>query len=266
MTTPTVPATAIQPRWRILRDSLLIAGRNGRKIRRDRGRIVYPLVQPVVVLLLFLAVFRTVAGMSGSASRQFLVPGIIIENITLTAPLTGTGLVQDAVSGLADRFRALPMAPGAVLFGRLAWDAVIFAFQALILIAVAALFGFRVHSGAMGVAGITAASIAFGIMLSMLCAWIALRLRDAEKAQRVLFIPMVPVAFISSAFAPVSYLPTGLRQLGQANPVTAAVDVARALASGGPLAAPLLHLAAWVIGLTTVAGVLAVRGWQRPAP
>jgi ABC transporter DrrB family efflux protein len=264
MTPFTVPA-ASQPRWRIVRDSLLIAGRNGRKIRRDQGRIVYPLVQPVIVLLLFLAVFRTVAGMTGTAARQYLIPGIIMENIALTAPLTGTGLVQDAVSGLADRFRALPMAPSAILLGRLAWDAVIFAIQALILMAVAALFGFRVREGPLGVAAIAADSVAFGITISTLCAWIALRLRDAEKAQRVLFIPMVPVAFISSAFAPVSYLPAGLRQVGQANPVTAAVDVARTIASGGPAAAPLLHLAAWVIGLTTVTGVLAVRGWQRPA-
>jgi ABC transporter DrrB family efflux protein len=264
MTAFTVP-TASQPRWRIVRDSLLIAGRNGRKIRRDRGRIVYPVVQPVIVLLLFLAVFRAVAGMTGAAARQFLIPGIIMENIALTAPLTGTGLVQDAVSGLADRFRALPMAPSAVLLGRLAWDAVIFAIQALILIAVATLFGFRVREGPLGVAGIAADGVAFGIMVSTLCAWIALRLRDAEKAQRVLFIPMVPIAFISSAFAPVSYLPTGLRQIGQANPVTAAVDVARSIASGGPAAAPLLHLAAWVIGLTAITGVLAVRGWQQPA-
>jgi ABC transporter DrrB family efflux protein len=265
MTTPTLPATAPQPRWRIVRDSLLIAGRYSRKIRRDRGRIVYPVVQPVVVLLLFLAVFRTVAGLSGSAARQFLVPGIIMENVALTAPLTGTGLVQDAVSGLADRFRALPMAPSAVLLGRLTWDAVIFTIQALILMAVGALFGFHIHSGGLGVAGIVADSVAFGVMVSMVCAWIALRLRDAERAQRVLFIPMVPVAFISSAFAPVSYLPAGLHQVGQASPVTAAVDVARSLASGGSLATPLLHLAAWVIGLTAVAGVLAVRGWQRPA-
>jgi oleandomycin transport system permease protein len=252
------------PRWRLLRDSLLIAGRNGRKIRRDRGRIVYPLVQPVVVLLLFLAVFGDVAGMSAGASRQFLVPGIIIENIALTAPLTGTGLVQDAVSGLADRFRALPMAPAAVIFGRLAWDMVIFAAQALVLMAVGALVGFRVHDGFAGVAGIAAVSVAFGVMVSMVCAWVALRMRDPEKAQRVLFIPMVPVAFISSAFAPVGHLPAGVRQIGQANPVTAAVDLTRSLASGGPVAAPLLHLTLWVVGLTAVAGLLAVRRWQRP--
>jgi ABC-2 type transport system permease protein len=250
----------------VLRDSLLIAGRNGRRIRRDPGRIVYPVVQPVVVLLLFLAVFGTVGSLSGNAARQFLVPGIIMENIALTAPLTGTGLVQDAVSGLADRFRALPMAPGAVLFGRLAWDAVIFAVQAVILMAVGALFGFRIHGGAAGAAGIVLATVAFGLMVSMVCAWIALRLRDPEKAQRMLFIPMVPVAFLSSAFAPVDRLPAGLRQVGQVSPVTAATDVARSLAAGGRLSAPVLHLAGWVVAVTTVAGVLAIRGWQRSTP
>jgi hypothetical protein len=71
------------------------------------------------------------------------------------------------------------------------------------------MFGFRVHGGALGVAGIVADSVAFGIMVSVVRAWIALRLRDAEKAQRVLFIPMAPVAFISSAFGPASHLPTG---------------------------------------------------------
>jgi hypothetical protein len=46
------------------------------------------------------------------------------------------------------------------------------------------------------------------------------------------------------------------------NPVTAAVDVVRALANGGPLAVPVVHLAVWTAVLAVVPGVLAVRRWQ----
>ncbi|WP_446220088.1 hypothetical protein [Micromonospora sp. IBHARD004] len=56
----------------------------------------------------------------------------------------------------------------------------------------------------------------------------------------MLFIPMMPMAFISSAFAPVSLLPAGLRQIGQANPhrrvLTSAADLlelARQVGAGG---------------------------------
>ena len=247
---------------RLARDSLLIAGRHLRVLRESPGRLIFPLLQPVLILVLFVSVLENLASVSGGPYRQFLIPGIMIENVVLTAPITGLALVRDADTGLADRFRSLPMSRSAVLVGRLLSDAVVFFVQALVMIGVSYLLGFRVHTGLPGLVGTVAAEVAFGISLGVTCAWLALLIRDVETAERALFFPFIPLAFVSSAYAPVDRLAGWLQPLARVSPVSSAVAVLRALADGGPLAGSALQLAAWSAVLAIVPGVLAVRRWQ----
>ena len=139
---------------------------------------MFPILQPVILLVLFVAIFSGLASVPGVTYRQFLVPGIIILNITLTTPTVGLGMVTDASTGLADRFRSLPMARSAVLTGRLLSEALVFLAQVVVLIAVASLMGFRIHSGIPGLVGIMLDGVAFGVALGVTECWLALRLRD----------------------------------------------------------------------------------------
>jgi oleandomycin transport system permease protein len=246
----------------LTRDSLLIAGRYLRVLRGNPGRLIYPLLQPVLMLGLFVSVLENLASVPGGSYRQFLIPGIMIQNVVLTAPVTGLALVRDADTGLADRFRSLPMPRSAVLIGRSLSDAVVFFIQALVMIGVAYLLGFRVHTGLAGIAGIIVVAVAFGTALGVTCAWFALLISDVETAERALFFPFIPLAFVSSAYAPVGRLAGWLQPLARVNPVSSAAAVVRALASGGPVAVPALQLAAWTAVLAIVPGVLAVRRWQ----
>lgn len=247
---------------RLARDSLLIAGRYLRVLRGNPGRLIYPLMQPVLILVLFVSVMENLASVPGGSYRQFLIPGVIIQNVVLTAPVTGLALVRDADTGLADRFRSLPMPRSAVLLGRSASDAVVFFVQALVMIGVAYLLGFRVRTGLAGIAGIIAVAIGFGAALGVTCAWLALLIRDVETAERALYFPFIPLAFVSSAYAPVQRLAGWLQPVARVNPVSSAAGVVRALAGGGPVAVPVLHLAAWAVVLAVVPGALAVRRWQ----
>jgi daunorubicin resistance protein C len=247
----------------LVNDALLIAGRQLRVFRAKPAMLTYPLVQPVVMLLLFEAIFAGLASVPGVSYRSFLVPGILMESVALTAPSTGIGVVADAASGIADRFRSLPMTRSAVLAGRVLAEGLVFVVQALLLVAVAVAMGFRVRSGIPGALGIVAVTAAFGIAVGVLTSWLALRLRDPETAQRALFLPMVPVAFVSSAFTPIDRLAGWLQPVARANPITAAVDVARTLADGGPFGSEPLYLLGWLVLLITVPGWLAVRRWQK---
>ncbi len=247
---------------RLVRDSRLIAGRYLRVLRGSPARLIYPLLQPVLLLVLFVSVMENLASVAGGPYRQFLIPGIMIQNVVLTAPVTGLAVVRDADTGLADRFRSLPMARSAALIGRSASDTVVFFAQAVVMIAVAALLGFHVRTGLAGIAGIIAVCIGFGTALGLTCAWLALLIRDVETAERALYFPFIPLAFVSSAYAPVGRLAGWLQPIARANPVTAAVDVVRALGNGGPLAVPVVYLAVWTAVLAVIPGVLAVRRWQ----
>jgi ABC transporter DrrB family efflux protein len=259
--------TTAAVQYRAVRDSVLIADRNLRVLRKNPGRMIYPLVQPLVLLVMFVSVFGNLAisGRAGGASgtyREFLIPGIIIENATLTAPTTGLALLRDSSSGLADRFRSLPMSRAAVLAGRLASDAIVFAVQAVLLLALATLLGFHVRHGLAGLAAITAVTVAFGVGFAVLSAWLALLINDPETAERVLFFPAIVLAFVSSAFAPVTDLAGWMQPVARISPVTVAAAVIRSLASGGPLVVPLLQLGCWIAALILVPGVLAARRWN----
>jgi ABC transporter DrrB family efflux protein len=253
---------------RLARDTGLMAGRQLRVLRMNPGRLIYPLVQPLVLLVLFVSVLGNLAiarQAGGGSYREFLIPGIIIQNAALTAPTTGLALLRDAGSGLADRFRSLPMSRAAVLIGRLAADAVIFAVQAVLLLGAAALLGFRVRTGLAGIAAVVAVAVAFGLAFAATSAWLALLIKDAETAERVLFFPAIAVAFVSSAFAPVGELAAWMQPIARANPVSVAAGLVRSLASGAPAIGQLLQLACWVTALLLVPGILAVRRWQAPA-
>jgi ABC transporter DrrB family efflux protein len=188
----------------------------------------------------------------------------MIENATLTAPTSGLALLRDASSGLADRFRALPMSRAAVLVGRLITDGVIFCLQAVLLLAAGYGFGFRIRGGLLDAVAIIAAAVAFGLAFAVLSIWLGLLVGDPETAERVLFFPAIAVAFVSSAFAPVGLLASWMQPIARVNPVTAACAVIRSLASGGSLGSSPLVLGCWVLGLFLVPGVLAVHRWQAP--
>jgi ABC transporter DrrB family efflux protein len=248
---------------RLARDSLLIAGRYLRILRGNPARLIYPLLQPVLILVLFVSVMENLASsVAGGAYRQFLIPGIMIQNVVLTAPVTGLAIVRDAATGLADRFRSLPMSRGAVLIGRSLSDTVVFFSQALVMIGVGYLLGFHVRTGLAGIVGLVAVAVGFGTALGLTCAWLALLIGDVETAERALFFPFIPLAFVSSAYAPVGRLAGWLQPIARMNPVSSAVAVVRGLAEGGPLAGAVIHLAAWTLVLAVVPGVLAVRRWQ----
>ena len=257
-------------RFRTARDAGLIAGRHLRVLRRSPGRLIYPFAQPLVVLVMMVSVFGNLAlsrgggAAAGVSYREFLIPGIMIENAALTAPTTGLALLRDAGSGLADRFRSLPMSRAAVLIGRLLSDALVFAAQAVLLVGVGYVLGFRVRSGFPGAVGIVLVVVLFGLAVAALSAWLALLINDAETAERVLFFPAIALAFVSSAFAPVALLAGWMQPIASVNPVTAAASVIRSLSSGGGLASSLLWLGCWVVGLFLVPGALAVRRWQAP--
>ena len=78
-----------------------------------------------------------------------------------------------------------------------------------------------------------------------------------------MYFPSIMLSFVSSAFAPVAFLAGWMQPIARVNPVTAAADLIRSLAGGGPAAGPALLLAAWVVVLVTIPGIFAVRRWQR---
>ncbi|NUT96633.1 MAG: ABC transporter permease, partial [Saccharothrix sp.] len=98
-----------------------------------------------------------------------------------------------------------------------------------------------------------ALSLAVGWGLGWVFLAIATWLRNAELMQTVGFLAMFPLMFASSAYVPVSGLPGWLQAVANVNPLTHAVDAARALA--------LAHPVTGVVGALVTSAALAVVGW-----
>ena len=100
-------------------DTLVLAMRALRRIPRNPELLTSYTVQPIMFTLLFVYVFGGAIQTPGYDNyADFLIPGIIVQQMSFGGFATALGLVEDLKKGLVDRFRSLPMSRMAVLTGR----------------------------------------------------------------------------------------------------------------------------------------------------
>ena len=83
-----------------------------RQLWRQPWWIAVSLVQPVIWLLLFGALFESVADLPGFGTDsyiEFLAPGIVIMTAFFSAGWTGMGLLEDLDRGVTDRLLVSPI-------------------------------------------------------------------------------------------------------------------------------------------------------------
>jgi len=257
---------------RVLADIALVARRNLRKVQRSPGLIIFSTIQPLMQLILFVFVFGSIANIgTGESYRDFVVPAVLVQAIAFAAMGSGVGIAYDLQSGMIDRFRSLPIARSAFLVGRTLSDSFRLGLQSLLLVAASLAIGFRFQNGLLAAVGMVIVIIMFGMALTAFSAWVGLAVKDPETVQPAVFIPVLPLVFTSSAFAPVSRLPGWMQAVAKVNPVTAAIDTARGLAlgdatlykvSGIHLSTAALHFAIWWVLIVGVFTALAVRRYR----
>ena len=93
-------------------------------------------------VLLFRYVFGGAIQTGGVSYVDFLIPGIIVQNIAFGGFVTALGLNEDVHKGLIDRFRSLPMARPAVLAGRTLSDVVTNFISVCVLVITGVIIGF----------------------------------------------------------------------------------------------------------------------------
>ncbi|MGW5055349.1 ABC transporter permease [Actinokineospora sp. NPDC004072] len=238
-------------RWRPappLRQVSVLTGRSLRLAFGDRKVLLFGLLQPVVLLLLFSQVFSGIGALPGMAGYQgyinYLLPATLVTIALTTAVGSGAGLLAEVFTGFIARLRAMPLALGAVLVARTLADSARLALSLLVAVAIAVpLLGFRPGS---------APGLALGLLLAVVVGWgvswlfiaIACWAPKPEVMQAASFVVAVPLMFGSSAYLPLEAMPTWVRWFSTVNPITYAVDAVRALTLGHPAGwSPLLALA-----------------------
>jgi ABC transporter DrrB family efflux protein len=250
---------------RLVSDTLVIAERNLIRLPRAPDLLLAFTVQPIMFVLLFRYVFGGAISTPGYSYVDFLIPGIIVQNIAFGGFVTALGLNEDVHKGLIDRFRSLPMARPAVLAGRTLADVATNGLSMIILLITGIIIGFSFQTDVAQVIAGIALLLLFGYAFSWVFAYLGLLVSSPEAANSVGFIAVFPLTFISSAFVPVDSMPEPLKAFANINPFTVVVDAMRALWVGAPAGNYVWGAAVWSLVIIAVFAPLAVARYRRAA-
>jgi|SRR5215472_12872509 len=246
-----------------LADAFVVAKRQIRQIPRIPDELITSTVQPAITVLLFRYLFGGAIIVPGTSYVNYLMAGVFVQSIVFGAASVGVGVANDLQRGLIDRFRSLPMAQSAVLTGRIVADQIRSAFIILVTWAIGLLVGFRPEGTILS--WITASALL--LLISFVFAWISalvgLLFRSVEAVQQAGLIWLLPFAFGSSAFVPLTTVPSWLRTFAEHQPVSLMMDAVRGLLLNQPDASTIAIALIWCVGLLAVFIPLAIWAYGR---
>lgn len=212
-----------------LRDVWVMTRRNLVHIAREPMQLSDVTLQPILFTFLFVYVFGSGVPVPGGTYASFAVAGLLLLNLTTSSMGTAVGFAADVKTGIIDRFRTLPMWPGAVLVGRSITDVFAAAVCAVIVMSTGLIVGWRPEAGAPSVVAGVAVALFFAYALSWLAACVGLWAKGVESAQSFGFLVLFPLSFVSNALVPTGGMPGWLRTIADWNPVSVVTAACRTL-------------------------------------
>ncbi|PQP24499.1 ABC transporter permease [Rhodococcus opacus] len=230
--------------------------RNLRTSARVPQLLMFSLTMPMAMLVLFSQVFRSVAAgpgfPAGVSYIVFLTPAMLAVSTVMAGTNAGVSAAIDHTNGLHDRFAALPMRAALPGMARTINEAVFTLARAALLGIAAVALGFEFH----GTAGDATAAVLVLVVLagamSALFGLIGDRLRRPDVVQFAGMMVMMPLMFVSSAFAPIETMPGWMQAMATVNPVAHATDALRGHVLGTATAGDTLTALVAAIGLWAV--------------
>jgi ABC-2 type transport system permease protein len=224
------------------------ASRTQRKTWRRPVLLSFSLAQPLVWMLFFGFLFERFKVVGQERYLDFLAPGVCGMTVLFGASQSGIGWIRDFQTGFLSRLAAAARSAHPLLAGKIAADVARLLVQALLVLALAMLLGFRPQASWAILAALLVLCL-FAAAMSCLSSAFALRARTQEAMAAYVHLCNMPLLFTSTALVPSRQMPDWLAQVAAFNPLSLAVNAWRAaLTEGVPPswreAAPLLVLLA----------------------
>ena len=227
------------------------------------GTITVSFLNPIFVLLsigllLGTLVDRANPDLGGLSYLQFVAPALLATTAMQTASSLTTYPVIAGIKWLRTYHAviATPVRVAELVIGVLTWAGVRIAVAVSLFAAIAAIGGgFASPLAVLAPFAALLCGIAFGALLAAITS----RVENPQWLAAIFRFGLVPLFLFSGNFFPVSQLPDWVEPLAWATPLWHGVELCRDLASGSVDAAPTLLHVGYLITLTVVAGVLAVR-------
>jgi ABC transporter DrrB family efflux protein len=252
------------PWRRDIGDVVTLMRRSLIRYQRRPDVIIFILVQPFILLVLFRYVIGGAIRIPGVNYVEYLTPAVITLAIINASSALGGGLTEDLLSGAVDRLNVLPIARSAYLTSRIVYDTLrnMFVIPLIGLLGVAVGFHFSATA--------TNILLGFGLVLALgiAFAWISILVglwsRSIEATQGIAVLIFVLAGFLSSGFVPVATMPSWLRGVANASPVSHVDNALRILTTSarGPVTHEVLAALVWIVAIVAVTMPLAVRRYS----
>jgi ABC-2 type transport system permease protein len=240
-----------------------ITGRHLRYLIRQPWFVLMAIIQPVIWLVLFGALFENttrIPGFSGGPTYiDYLVPGVLVMTALFSCGWSGMSIVEDLDRSIIDRFLVTPIHRSAIISGLNLYELVSFGIQAAIIGGLALLLGARFEGGLIGFAALSACAMLVGVSVASLSDAMALTLRQRESVIGVNTLLTLPLTFLSSAFIPLELAPDWIATAAVFNPVNWAVEAGREALTGSPDWTFILPRLAGLVALAVVSTAWATR-------
>jgi ABC-2 type transport system permease protein len=188
------------------------------------------LAQPVVYLVLFAPLLKSVAnvpGFPGGGAYNVFVPGLLVQLGLFSATSGGWGLIAELRAGITERMRVTPASRTSLFLGRTLRDVAMLVLQAALIVVAALPFGLALHLPGVLLAFVLMAVIA--LLMASVSYAVALWLRDENTFGAIVFSATFPLMLLSGVLLPISLAPTWLQTVADFNPLLYAVEAQRAL-------------------------------------
>ena len=204
---------AVRQTWQVFLRSL-------RVLLRQPAFLLITVIQPVVWLLLFGALFKAVSRIPGFHGTyiDFLTPGVVIMLALFSAGWSGMGAVEDIQSGVMDRMLASPVWRGSLNAGAVLYSAFAMMIQAILIIVLALILGADFKGGVIGVIVMMLVAALLAAVVASLSNAVGLLGRQRETVIGTVSFFQLPLTFLSTGMMQKSLLPHWMQTADQVQP------------------------------------------------
>jgi ABC-2 type transport system permease protein len=248
----------------------LLTGRQLKAFIRMPAYLVMNLIQPIIWLLLFGQLFKSVVDIPGFSGGNnyltFLTPGVVMMMALFGSAWAGTSYIQDMDRGVMDRFLTSPTSRGGLIVATMLYQAVLTVIQTLVVLGVAWLTGARFAGGIGGLAILLLAAVLLTFVFAAFSNAIALLARQQTALIAISQLISFPLMFLSSAIMDTKLSPKWVGEVARFNPFEWAVVAGRDALQASPDWAAVwanLGLEAALVVVMTALATLAFRAYQR---
>ncbi len=249
----------------VVEKALVVAEKEIRTLRHDPLDLASRLVGPILWLGVFGAVlgYRLIGPLEGIPYQQFILPGILIQNVLFTAMVYGMTLKWEADLGILDKILTMPIPRSSIVLGKALGTALRALVQMGVVLALAIPLGASYTVDPLAILSSLAIVSVMVVGFTALSMIVAMGIGSREAFLGLVGVFVFPLFFLSNSLYPLDFMPPWVRTVSELNPVTYAANFVRTVLVLHRWEASLLGDAAVVLAFATATVLGAVGMFRR---